>query len=247
MPRRRRGGGARAAAGRILETQHEERAHEAQDAERHEAGAPAQPRAHDPRQREAQREPDRDARVEDAGRDAQVPSPDTIAHHRERRRRQPRFAHPHQAAPEAEPPEAARGRRERGRQAPDREPERDQPRAVVAVGQHAERERAEREHDDEGAADEQADLRARQAELGDQQRSERDQELPVEEAQHVERGDRGDELKRPRREATRRVVACVVVGRRHAAILSAYRALRRGPGVVITCAWPRAETVNAPC
>ena len=56
----------------------------------------------------------------------------------------------------------------------------------------ADQQSSERENDYERAADERADLRARQAEVGDEERRDRHEQLAIDVGKDVERGDGRD-------------------------------------------------------
>ena len=158
-----------------------------------EAGPPAERRTDPAGEREAAREAHRDPGIEDAVHEAEPLRPEAVGEHREGRRRERRLPDTDSGAPERERGEAAGGAGEAGRGAPGGETSRQQPRPAEAVGGDAHRQRGRREDDDERRADQQADLRARKAEVRDQQRRERCDHLAVHVAQHVQEGERGDE------------------------------------------------------
>ena len=160
---------------------------EADQPEHVEADAPAEARRDPSGDAEAERGADRQPGIVDAGGQAEPARGKGVAQHRQRRRRERGLADADQHARQGQVDEAARRARQGGHDAPQPEAPGDDRAPRPAVGGDTEQHAHQRVEDDEGEADEQADLRPAEAEVGDEQRRQARDELPVDEIEDVER------------------------------------------------------------
>ncbi len=158
-------------------------------AEEKEAGAPTEAGRDDAADDQAARHAERHAGVVDAGGEPQPAARKGVAEHRERRRGERRFADADEDARQGELDEVPRQSRERGHRAPQRQAAGEQPQARPAVGGEPEEDPHQGVEEDEAEAGEEPDLGSRQAEVGDQQRSETRDQGAIDEVQDVEQSE----------------------------------------------------------